>query len=649
MIEERIQATINNCIRDLADGTREAAKDLQKLANVLGNDLQPIDQDVEAVEGRPVEPPTLPQDSRNPEARQKQLEAARELYRYEQPAFLPPLVNTAGVPVGEELTKAYQSELLPVILDIAVNEVRAASHYFQDHPDKHPDFSQLPAYLEQAAGRLGPTTLLKNMMDYLLDGVVARLDHPDDFKSMWQTINAPALVASCDEDSMFAWQRIAGANTTLIQRIDAVPDNFPVSDAMLAGSVAGETSLEAAAKEGRLFLCDYRILDGIPGGSVFGLQKHLCAPMALFCWTRGGRDGGRLHPVAIQLAQKPDPESAPIFTPQDGIKWRIAKLFVQNADGIQLQSIAHLQHCHLNVEPIILPTMRQLAGNHPVHVLLKPHFRFTIAINENSRTSLVTPQGVVDSILSPDLEQGTYELIRRAHGEWRFDEATPDVMFKARGVDDPDLLTFPFRDDTLLLWRSIQNHVDGYLQLYYPTDKTLAEDVEIQAWIAEIRSADGSSMKGLDRYVDANGRITRVSDLSAILAYVIYIAGPQHASANYGMYDFEGFLPACPLSLWAPPPTASSVENDATFVARLPPVDIALYQAQFSYLLAKQRFDCFGRFPADTFTDPRVLALNSRLVTVLTQVEATIEDRNRGRLMPYVMQLPSRVPNSISI
>ena len=84
-----------------------------------------------------------------------------------------------------------------------------------------------------------------------------------------------------------------------------------------------------------------------------------------------------------------------------------------------------------------------------------------------------------------------------------------------------------------------------------------------------------------------------------------------------------------------------------------PPLDVALYTFLFEFLLSGVQFDTFGHYehnPRDPyFTDPRVAPLVSNLQAELSVAETEIRKRNATRPMPYPFQLPSQIPNSISI
>jgi arachidonate 15-lipoxygenase len=114
------------------------------------------------------------------------------------------------------------------------------------------------------------------------------------------------------------------------------------------------------------------------------------------------------------------------------------------------------------------------------------------------------------------------------------------------------------------------------------------------------------------------------------------------------------YMPSVAGTLYAPPPTRSSrLQSEADCLPWFPPLDVGLYTFSFEYLLSGVQFDRFGHYehnPRDPyFEDPRIQPLVSRLQGELALAEIEIQRRNATRPLPYPYQLPSQVPNSISI
>ena len=566
---------------------------------------------------------------------------------------------------------------------------------------------QLPRDIESVASGLvesfeqmeqqGATAFLRytlyDVMNPSTERASLRPKSPQDYVAQFNSLPLPLSLAlppqpwmnlaagqqPWQQDWFFGYTQLAGFNTTNLQGVvlEASPvkggvvlstllAKLPITDKTLQRAVGDSSvTLESAARAGRLYVCDYTMLEGIPSGPLLGEMRYHAAPIALFYWNPQPPKGypplnagtpGAMQPVAIQLGQTPDPEKTPIFTPSDGDKWQIAKYFVQNASAIQHETVAHLGACHLTIEPMIVATHRQLPAEHPIFVLLMPHFRFTIAINDTALGSLVVPGGVVASVLSTTLD-GSMSMVRSAHLAWRFDENEPRRLFRSRGVSTDALPGFPFRDDTLLLWDALYGFVGKYLGLYYAGDADVVADYELQAWVNEMVSPLYASVRGMDRLVNIGTsdapqyQIASLEYLTQVITQIIYIAGPQHASVNYAQYPFMAFAASASGTVYQAPPTKSSpVENPLGWA---PPLDVSLYWLSFAYLLSMIQYDTLGVYNTDPrkpyFVDPRADELVVELQSELMIAELEIRARNKSRPIPYLMQLPSMIPNSISI
>lgn len=546
----------------------------------------------------------------------------------------------------------------------------------------------------------GPTAFLKSTMydmlsedrgrDYLQAQTFA------DYDALFASLSLPLMLQieqqpwmptgqkPCEQDWFFGYLQIAGFNTTNLRGVVLEPvanskavvlselqKKFPISDAILQG-VTGDRSitLSDAARHNRLYVCDYSSFDGVPSDVVNGEQRYLTAPIALFYWNPTSPPGyplgsdGVLQPIAIQLTQRFDAESAPIFTPNDcagandsnGLKWHVAKYHINVLCAIQHETIAHLGDCHLIIEPMIVAAHRQLAEQHPVLKLLIPHFRFTININDDAIHSLIIPGGVVATNVGPAIAS-TRQLLSDAHEAWRWDENNPDNVFRLRGVDK--MPVFPFRDDTRLLWEATKKYVGDYLRTYYRDDQDVRDDNELQGWVHEMTSPLYAGFKGLGGLSAGKDParplvLESLDYLIDMIAQIIYIAGPQHASVNYAQYPLMSYAPSVAGTLYREPPTRQTeLKTLQDCLPWYPPLDVALYGLSFEFLLSSVQYDTFGHYEANPrapyFTDPRVQSLVADFQDQLALIEIEIRKRNKSRPMPYPFQLPSHIPNSISI
>ncbi|KGF72504.1 AraC family transcriptional regulator [Neosynechococcus sphagnicola sy1] len=501
----------------------------------------------------------------------------------------------------------------------------------------------------------GLVSLIVNTLASKIENIFDPFEKLEDYQEMFPLLPKPSVLETFRHDAVFARQRIAGANPMVIERvISKLPDNFPVTDAMFQKIMSTKKTLAEAIAEGRLFLTNYKGLDGLTPGHYERGTKTIAAPLVLYCWkpTGYGDYRGNLAPIAIQINQKPDPIINPIYTPRDGMHWFMAKIFAQMADGNYHEAISHLGRTHLVLEPFVLATANELAPNHPLSILLKPHFQFTLAINELAREQLISKGGYADTLLAGTLE-ASISVIKAAIQEYfeNFTEFAVPKELTRRGIGETDLDAqgenflpdYPYRDDALLLWDAIKNYVRDYLNLYYTSQDKILKDTELKNWVSKLISPEGGNVKGLV----PNGELTTLDQLVEIATQLIFVSGPQHAAVNYPQYDYMAFVPNMPLATYAPPSSDPTID-ETTILKILPPQKLAAKQLELMKTLSVFRANRLG-YPDNEFVDVRAQNVLIKFQGNLKKVEDKITARNETRLEPYVFLLPSNVPNSTNI
>jgi arachidonate 15-lipoxygenase len=573
----------------------------------------------------------LPQDDPDARARQRGLERARGRYRYDF-YKVPTVPMLEHVPLPEQFAFPWVREVGDRAVDLARNFALA---------------SRAGKRTVRRAERQAVAALLARDVDALFDlaeragAAGSGSDRPQsllDYAALFASIERPAISETFLDDRVFARQRVAGPNPLVIRQVHALDDRFPVTDAIFR-SVLPDDSLEAAGAEGRLFLADYRELDEVQEGLFRGTPKFLAAPLALFALTEGKRE---LVPVAIQCEQVPGPAN-PIFTPQHGHAWTMAKTIVQIADANAHEMISHLGRTHIWVEPFAIATERQLAANHPLRLLLRPHFEGTLAINEQAYSRLLGPGGFVDDLLGGTLE-ASIRLTAEAVRSYRVDEALLPAGLRARGVHDPAVLPdYPYRDDALLHWNAIRAWAYAYLSTYYRSDADVAADPELAAWYGELVAGDGGRITGWGK----DGRLGGLDDLADAVTLIVFTSSVQHAAVNFPQFDLMTYIPNMPLAGFRPTPVPpAATEQD--FLDLLPPLSSARRQIVILYVLGTIHYTRLGAYGAGEICDPRVQPAVQAFQQELLAAGRLIEERNLVR-PPYPFLAPAGIPQSINI
>ncbi|PSB29454.1 lipoxygenase family protein [Stenomitos frigidus] len=532
------------------------------------------------------------------------------------------------------------------------------------------------------------------MATVLLAAKTAARFHPDTtdrrshFYQVLEDFGRSRPVVSCIHerhgglsDREFARQRLAGQNPMAIRQIQQTDQALLQvwSERLRAeheqtGQVSSNSDavdLAQAAAERRLFVADYPLLQQLTPANLQS-GRYVGSPIAVFYRADTG-----LEPVLIQV----EPGRLVTPTQADTDRWMQAKLFVQTADVTYHELIVHLCDTHLTMEAFAIATPRQLPATHPVYRLLRPHFRFLLAINTRGNTILLGEGAAIDNLMAPT-RAASLAIINQAYRERSFQDYALPTIIHQRGIEPDVLPEFPYRDDALLLWEAIARYVTRYLQRYYPDDQSVQRDPYLQAWAAELGapldSRPSTEFPQVPTWLPSEwlqhtrlnpdplptdprvpnfppaagaeaqvGSLTSLQQLTNIATQVIFTCGPQHAAVNFSQFDYVGYTPNAPLALYSRPDTATSLQQ------LLPNADQDLAQMELSFALSGIRWGTLGSSELIQFVEAGDRQTLAQFQSDLAAIELKIKARNQQRLAEYGVDypylLPSRIPNSINI
>jgi arachidonate 15-lipoxygenase len=563
----------------------------------------------------------------------------RRLYQYDY-THVSPLAIMKRVPITDEFGFEWLKIVSRRVLEALDNRIQIELAHQKAVTETR--FKTLSGLIER-----GPLAILdiKNHVTEAIrfDGRIGASPTPakslQDYADLFRSIGLPPIAKDFDKDPAFAAMRIAGPNPVMIQRMKGPDERFPVTNEMFRVAAPGD-SLDAAFAEGRLYLADYALLDGAELGNFPNGQKYLYAPLALFVISKSTRE---LLPVAIQCKQKPAADN-PIFTPNDGYNWLIAKTIVETADGNIHEASTHLGRTHLTMEAFVIASYRHLADRHPLALLLWPHFEGTLAINKASWQHLIADKGGVDKLMGGSIKTSREVAVYGVQSTRVMNDLLP-LTFAQRGVDDRDAFpNYPYRDDAMQYWDAIHEWVTSYLRLYYPNDADVQADPEVRAWVRELASDDGGRVKGLPN----DGVIHTFQELVEVTTFVIYTCSVQHAAVNFPQFDHMSYVPNMPLAGYRPAPTTKTGATEADFLAMLPTLDMAELQMELGYLLGQIHYTQLGQYASNQFQDQRVSSSLRQFQGRIADIGKKIDESNKTR-RPYATLAPAGIPQSINI
>uniref|UniRef100_A0A1D1YGA9 Lipoxygenase n=1 Tax=Anthurium amnicola TaxID=1678845 RepID=A0A1D1YGA9_9ARAE len=465
------------------------------------------------------------------------------------------------------------------------------------------------------------------------------------------------------------------------------PPESGITKELIEREIKGILTVEEAIKQKKLFIIDYhdiylpyvhKVRD-LEGTTLYGSRT-------VFFLTHDET----LMPIAIELtrpASPTKPQWKQVFTHSwdatGAWLWRLAKAHIGAHDGGYHQLVVHWLRTHCCTEPYIIAANRQLSLMHPIHRLLRPHFRYTMEINALAREALINAGGTIETCFAPGKYAG--ELSSVAYDKlWRFDtQSLPaDLISRGMAVEDQTaehglrltIEDYPFAADGLLIWSAIKQWVEEYVSLYYADAGAVRSDQELQAWWRDIR-CEGHADKKDEPWWPA---LDTPGDLVGILATMIWVTSGHHAAVNFGQYHFGGYFPNRPTVVRNNMPVEEGNERELRRFWEKPErtlLECFPTQIQATRVMAVLDVlsthapdeEYIGELPADVWEEePAVMAAYEKFSGRLKEIEGIIDQRNQDHslrnrcgagIVPYELLKPFSkpgvtgmgVPNSISI
>ncbi|XP_074651699.1 polyunsaturated fatty acid 5-lipoxygenase-like [Tubulanus polymorphus] len=447
------------------------------------------------------------------------------------------------------------------------------------------------------------------------------------------------------EDIEFGRQIMNANAPNLIYRLTEIPENFPIDRELLDALLKRDISLEAEIQDGNMYMVN---LDGLAGIKCYRSQnerRFICHPMCLLYV----RPDGTLVPIAIQLFQRPG-DKVPIWTPKDDpLDWLYAKIWFKCAFAQYSTMYVHLLMTHLVTEAVCIASLRTMPSCHPVHALLQPHMKYTVAINTLGKQIWWPGDHIVDKTHSIG-GGGQLDFMGQMYRNFNMGQLNIPEDMKRRGVDDKEKLPgYHYRDDSLLLWDTILTYVTEYIKLYYKYDYDVGRDVEFHNFLRDLKE-NGFYHWENDEDHGVPEKITTIKGLSVFLTGIIFNATCQHAAVNFSSLDMLAFQPNCPTALGKPPPTKKGLRLPEVMDA-LPNKEIASHVTCMANALTQfaDKEEYLGLYPNCFYEEERLHKVVIDFQEKLKGVSEAIRKRNEDLACPYEYLLPERVPNYTGI
>ena len=231
---------------------------------------------------------------------------------------------------------------------------------------------------------------------------------------------------------------------------------------------------------------------------------------------------------------------------------------------------------------------------------------------------------------------------------------------------------YPYAVDGLEIWDAIKTWVQDYVSLYYPTDASVKQDTELQAWWKEVVEKGHGDLKDKPWWP----KMHTIEDLIKSCSIIIWTASALHAAVNFGQYPYGGYIVNRPTLSRRFIPEPGTKEYDE-MVKNPQRAYLNTITPKFETLIDISVIEILSRHASDEIylgerdnpnwtTDSKAIEALKKFGSKLAEIEGKITARNndpslRSRYspieLPYTLLLRSSeegmtfrgIPNSISI
>jgi hypothetical protein len=252
-----------------------------------------------------------------------------------------------------------------------------------------------------------------------------------------------------------------------------------------------------------------------------GERKPGVAPLGVKVAIHVDAKGTR--PAWIQM------EDGTRVTPDQGDAWSYARIVASAAMHNWVANVRHVIFLHYCAgQHVSVLVHNHLPWSHPLHRLLYPHVAGTLAVNWAANASFMGPGRIAEHTYAFTWK-GLQQLVPVAFRAFSWEEYDiPEVLARRGVMDLVERGLYPYGEDALLLWGTIDAYVRDYLSLYYADDAAVRADEALQKGLAALDAV----MPGKPL------RATTLPELARLITRFIHMVSVEHKLVSGIAYDF---------------------------------------------------------------------------------------------------------------
>ncbi|PNS21776.1 hypothetical protein CAC42_374 [Sphaceloma murrayae] len=459
----------------------------------------------------------------------------------------------------------------------------------------------------------------------------------------------PGVLRNGTNDLTFSMERLS-IQPYSVRRLPSGQELAFAVDDHIVKELSGGLTLADLLRQQRLFYVDYR-----DQGQLQVTPGRFAGACDAFFY---------LHPKTgdfLPLAIRPNAGSSLIYTPADGqYDWLYAKILF-NLNDLWFGQWFHLTSTHEVIDAVYLAALRTMSNQHPVFNMLTRLSLQNFAVRLLGVKALVNPGGPVDMVFAwngSEAKRYAGYLVQERGGA-NFSSFYLDNDLKARGLiggQGPELKHFPFLEDSKRITNSIRRVLKTLIYSYYPSDRSVCWDTELQDWIWE---ASGPGQVPM-----FPSRVRTRHELLDLLVHYAYLVSVVHGVLNTNDLSLAQFVAPWHVTSFSRPLPTQKGLTEKDLIDSLPPKAQLIQAIGLAAAFARPSFKNSDRALINMFNDTLRLPryndqvrhanqeFQDEMAAFSNEIQARRFDRNGlSQGMPFIWSVldPSIVPFYLTI
>lgn len=231
-----------------------------------------------------------------------------------------------------------------------------------------------------------------------------------------------------------------------------------------------------------------------------------------------------------------------VHQPNDA-DWSLAVRLALCTANTHVSLVRHFCWVHLAAgAALAIATRNCLPAAHPMRRLLWPHMFGTQYSNAIVTDGQMVPGGDFPDTFSLT-HQGMCSLFSASYPKYRLSVIDPSADAAHRGIVDAGFDT-PSQDNLQALFDVMHTHARRYVDAYYPSDKAIADDASVMAWLDAL---ERTIPNGLHELV---AKPVTPAGLARLIGGFIYMASVQHEVLGQGVWNYQLWTDRIPVRLY---------------------------------------------------------------------------------------------------